>query len=231
MKVVCKNIIVITYNIDKGGDDITISIRLLNRKAGNSIKHNYPITSAGGPVSECYGNEKQTFFNQDYPTGETLQGFVDDSYFVLNVITSNRQCRSMFQPIPKHGVCENRSISVDLIPDMVDKSDGVVFKDDIVVNGGPPEVCIPLDQDRISVHLINAKDNELSCVGVQFVLHSKVVLTQKFRAPLDLTGQMSNMALQIQQVIGIPKNDEKQQLILASIPGCGCTHACPDCTS
>ena len=41
----------LTYNIDKGGDDITVSIILLNRNQGNSMKHTYPIASVGGPVS------------------------------------------------------------------------------------------------------------------------------------------------------------------------------------
>ena len=35
----------------------------------------------------------------------------------------------------KHGVYGNRSISVDLILDIVDESDGVVFKDNVAANG------------------------------------------------------------------------------------------------
>ena len=41
------NKVVITYNIDKGGNDITVSIRLLNRKEGNYMKHTYPSASVG----------------------------------------------------------------------------------------------------------------------------------------------------------------------------------------
>ena len=64
------------------------------------------------------------------------------------------------------------------------------------------------------------------------MLHGEMVHTQRFRSPLDLTGMiMSDVTLQMQQVIGIPANDGKQQLILAGIPGCGCTGACPNCTS
>ena len=84
MNVVYKNKIVITYNIDKGGDDITVSVRLLNQESGNSMKHTYLIASIGGPVSKCCENEKQTIFNEDYPTGKILQGWVNDSYFALS---------------------------------------------------------------------------------------------------------------------------------------------------
>ena len=121
MSVMYRRKIVLTYNIEKVGDDITVSIRLLYRKEGNSMKHTYPIANVGVPVSECYKNEKITKFNDKYPTGNILQGWVDDSFFVPNCLTtSNHQCRSiMFQPIPKNGVCENQKISVDLLSDMV----------------------------------------------------------------------------------------------------------------
>ena len=92
MKIVYKEKIVVTYNIDKGGDDITVSVRLVNRKAGNSMKHTMPIASVGGPVSECYENKKVTIFNDNYPTGRILQEWENDSHFVLNVISSRRQC-------------------------------------------------------------------------------------------------------------------------------------------
>ena len=107
--------IVITYNIDKGGNDITTSIRLLNRFEGNSMKHTYPIATVGGPVCECYDNEKDTIFNAIYPIGNILQGWADDLFFTLTAMTPSNECRSMlFLPIPTHGVCENRSISVEL---------------------------------------------------------------------------------------------------------------------
>ena len=85
------------------------------------MKHTYPTASVGGTVSECYENEKITIFNDKYPTGNILQGWVDDSFFVLNCLTtSNHQCWSIiFQPIPKNSVCENQKISVDLLSDMV----------------------------------------------------------------------------------------------------------------
>lgn len=68
--------VVITYNIDKGGNDINVSVRLLNRKEGNSLKYTYPIASIGGPVMECYQNEKKTIFNDKYPIGNILQEWV-----------------------------------------------------------------------------------------------------------------------------------------------------------
>ena len=72
MRVVYCRKIFLTYNIDKGGDDIAVSIRLLNRKEVNSMKRTYPIASVGGPFSKCYDNKKITIFNDKYPTGNIL---------------------------------------------------------------------------------------------------------------------------------------------------------------
>ena len=118
------NKVAVTYNIDKGGNDITISIRLLNRKEGNSMEYTYPIASVGGPVCECYDNEKETIFNSKYQTGNVLQGWVNDSFFILMIKAPKNQCQCiLFLPIPKDGVCERRSIGVELVTGLVPESD------------------------------------------------------------------------------------------------------------
>ena len=56
-----------------------------------------------------------TIFNAVYHIGNILQGWADDSFFTLTAMTPSNECWSMlFLPIPTHGVCENRSISVEL---------------------------------------------------------------------------------------------------------------------
>ena len=107
MSTTYKDKIVITYNIDKGGNDTSTSVRLLNRKKGNLMKHTYPIATVGRPVCECYKNEKDTIFNGNYPTEKILQGLVDDSFFTLIIMTPSRECHSWY--------CENRSIAVRLL--------------------------------------------------------------------------------------------------------------------
>ncbi|KAL7540283.1 hypothetical protein ACHAWF_006639 [Thalassiosira exigua] len=87
--------VVVTYNIDKGGNDINLSVRLLNRKAGNSMDHTYPIASVGGPVCECHENELQTLFNKKYQIGSFLQALVYDNYFILTRKDTESPCMSL----------------------------------------------------------------------------------------------------------------------------------------
>ena len=112
-----KSKIVLAYNIDKGGNDVTVSIGLLNRKGGNSMKHTYPIASVGGPVAESYEIEKETIFNDIYPIRRTIQAWVYDASFMLTVMvkSNTKQCQSiMFNPIPMKGICERRTIEAIL---------------------------------------------------------------------------------------------------------------------
>ena len=135
----------------------------------------------------------------------------------------------MFHPIPKHGVCKNRQIGVDFLSDMVVESD-VAFDKDVSAHRGPPEVFIPIVENRIDVCIVTGKYNELAGVGVQFVFHGEVVPTQKFRSTLDLNGRgISTIKLTMQQVMGTPANNGKQQLVLEGIPCPTCIFACPSC--
>ena len=60
------DICICTINIDKGGDDLNVSLRLANKKRGNSEKDTHILASVGGPVSECFQNERETIFNPKY---------------------------------------------------------------------------------------------------------------------------------------------------------------------
>ena len=85
MNSVFQNEIIITYDIDKSENDIIVPIWLLNRECGKSTKHTFPIVSVGGPVSECYGNEKETIFNKGSgcPTGGFLQDSAYDNMYSM----------------------------------------------------------------------------------------------------------------------------------------------------
>ena len=86
----------------------------------------------------------------------------------------------------------------------------MAFDEDVSASRGPPEVCIPIPKNRIAVRIVTGKKYELAGVGVQFVLHGEGVLTQKFHLTLDLKGRViSTLNLTMQQVMGIPANDEK----------------------
>jgi len=70
-----------------------------------------------------------------------------------------------------------------------------------------------------------------ACVGVQFIVGTEVKHNQQFRSPLYLDeSSLSDIKVEMQQVIGIPANDMKQQLILGGIPSNSCICACAACT-
>ena len=81
---------------------------------------------------------------------------------------------------------------------------------------GPPENLIPLVTVKVCINIIVGKEDRSNVVGVQFFVGSKVVQNQRFRSPLRLNkGKVSDITLEIQQVIGIPANDGNQQNLLA----------------
>ena len=134
-----------TLNIDKGGDDLNVSLRLANKERGNSEKDTHILASVGGPVSECFQNERETIFNPKYSLGTFLQLCTDHSYMVLSILPSNqhltlnqRKCRSLvFLPRPVHGRCKPRKLKVNFIPNMVNEED-VSFSGLTSLNGGAP---------------------------------------------------------------------------------------------
>ena len=84
----------------------------------------------------------------------------------------------MFLPIPNHGVYENRSIAVGLLPKGVAENNDVVLMDDSSASDGPPEVPIPLVVVKVGAFLVVRKDDHSTAVGVQFIVGTKVVHTQ-----------------------------------------------------
>ena len=96
---------------------------------------------------------------------------------------------------------------------------------------GPPEILIPLVAVKVGINIVVGKEDRSNVVGVQFVVGSEVVHTQRFRSPLKLNkDKVSDITLEIQQVIGIPANDGKQQNILAGISNNSTLCPCPACT-
>jgi len=241
-----KNKIVLTYNIDKGGDDILASIRLLNRKNGNSMKHTYMIASVGGPVMESYNNELKTIFSPEFPIRDIIQDWVYDSLFVLSIevrTNSNKsQCQSItLKPSTFAGICVDRSIEAILeleSPMKISsvKDTDIEFDDKVSASGGPPEIDMPVDLQSMLVRLVTSKDNEKIVVGVELKIGGDVKLRQKLREPLKLpdnldTSVNGDIKLSLQQVIGIPANDGKQQNIIAGICSNSCLSPCACCTT
>ena len=81
---------------------------------------------------------------------------VDESYYVLNWMTPNdaqneRACQStVFLPIPVHGICNERQMKVELLPELVNET-AVKCNDVTSSSGGAPEIHIPLLQKKIHI--------------------------------------------------------------------------------
>ena len=236
MKALYEGKIVLTYNIDKGGNDIIVSIRLVNRAAGNSMKFTFPIATVGGPVIENYENELESIFNPKYPIGRTLQDFCDDSFFVLRLRQASkyadRRCRCiMFKPsqIRKKEAC---SIAAELLDECVSES-SVEFDEDESSEGCTVEVEIPLDTTKLSVRLVTQDGNDKVAVGVQILRQATVIHSRRFLKPLHRTRTKGTgswtMNAQLMQVMGFPSHDMKQQVVLIGIPSNSCKRPCTHC--
>lgn len=110
--------VVITYNIDKGGNDINVSVRLLNRKEGNSLKYTYPIASLSEAPSWSAIKTRRRLFSMTSILLATFfrSGSLYDTLFVLSVKVDDPkekkdQCQSItFKPIqvddPSQNICK-----------------------------------------------------------------------------------------------------------------------------
>lgn len=217
---------VFTLNIDKGGDDINTSIRCANMMNGNSKDATFSVAVVGGPVSECLQNEKETIFNDSYPIKQFLHHMTNNSYFILKVTTlgKKRQCRSMVFLPSSPGVNCDISADVELLKENVDESQ-VKFDDAVSSSAGAPEVDISLDSQVLSIKLVKSGD---AIVGVQLLHDGDPLHTQKFDVPLQVGESPPDISLQ--QIIGFPVNDMKQQLVVIGIKSNSCSYACPVCT-
>ena len=174
----------------------------------------------------------ETIFDAEYPTGRFLQGLVDDAYFISIITTDNNQSQSIiFRTIPTHKVCEERSIDVELLPQLKNESKVGKFNDDHAPTGVPSEVQIPLEVEKICAQLVVKAGDASTGLGVQFLVDDRPVHTQPMRAPLKLKdGSINGVKTVLQQVLGFPANDGKQTGLLSGISTCSCLCVCTGCT-
>ncbi|EJK69060.1 hypothetical protein THAOC_09721 [Thalassiosira oceanica] len=214
MRPLFKGKVAVTYNIDKGGDDIMVSIRLVNRSSGNSMKFTFPIATVGGPLMENYENELESIFNEKFPIGRTLQHLC-------------------FAPKEQKKKKTVRNIEAELLEECVNES-AVQFDDEESDEGLTPEVEIPVDATKLSVRLVTRQNELKTCVGVQILHEGNVIHSRRFAKAVGRTktslSKRWTMRAQFMQVVGFPAHDMKQQLVLAGIPSNSCKRPCPHCT-
>ena len=233
-----KDKFVVAIGIDKSDKDLVGTMRICNRKKGNSGLHVQAFSCLEGPVAECYPNEIITFGNTMYPTMETMQHLVDDFYFGLVFFASrgkNRLCSSsLFLPVPNHPQLTQRKLGVTYLPLAVNESlvifddarnnpDADEDRDTITRDAGlPPEIVIPPNQSDISVRLIHAKDTGSMMVGYQVLIDDVVLSTIKLYHSFELRGfKPEEIQVYCKQVSGHLANDNKQINILTG--QCSCT--------
>ncbi|EJK72935.1 hypothetical protein THAOC_05483, partial [Thalassiosira oceanica] len=222
--------VVFSYNLDKGGNDIVCSARLLNRENGNSMKFTFPIAFVAGPVCECYENISITILDSDKPVQQTLQGLAYDSYFMVTLTVDGRENSQvrcmMFRPTPVQAPCDNRFFDASLSEESIQMSDDFQFDLPQSTSGGPPEVEIALTQGAIEFKPVMS--GESSATGLQFIVDEKPVYTQRFRQPIDLSSD-SKPKIRCEQVMGFNACDGKQVNQQSGNLGCQSICACTAC--
>ena len=225
--------IVVTYNIDKGGNDIIASIRLLNRETGNSMEFTFPIAMVLGPACESYFNTGASIFDRTRPTQPFLQHLAFDSYLSVTVLVDSQvqtlQVHTLvFLPTPTQERLQNRQIEANLSDESVEAGAAFQFNPPESSNGGPPEVSIPLDAVSVDFKFITKAGDRSIAVGLQFLVGGTPVHSLRFRKPITLSTGCDVKVL-IQQVMGFGSNDGKQGNQVMGGIGCQSKYCCPGC--
>eukprot|EP00984_Skeletonema_dohrnii_P024242 scaffold13359_cov85-Skeletonema_dohrnii-CCMP3373.AAC.1 len=216
---------VVSFNTDKSSTDLVTTIKVLNKKGGNSANDTYPVAFTNGPLAECYSNLKATHYNPSDPTKLFLQHIVDDRLFLLAVTIGKSQCQCfVFLPTPAPNEwCANRFIGVDVLSDTKVES-SVEFDEELATSLSPPEVVIPLEETNVSIRAVLSNKSNNVVIGVEIVVGGEVKYTHKLRAPMT-TEANCPLSARLLQIQGHPPNDMKMG---ANLNGtCSNTAICP----
>ena len=111
--------IVISIGLDKATSDLIETVRVCNRRQGNSRLFVQAMACLLGPVAEEYYNEIVSFGSPLYPVSQTTQFLFDDFYFNLLFFSENEKqqfcCSLLFLPIPKGKKIEERTICAEFL--------------------------------------------------------------------------------------------------------------------
>lgn len=232
-----RNKLIMVWGINKSDTDVTCSMRVCNRKKGNSSLHVQMIASIEN-AAETYENEVKTIFNPEYPTGRFLQRSVNDDYHMMvfkigasrHTKGAPRTCTcALFLPTPTLERCMLRQIDVELLPLPI--GEGLVVYDEQLPTemGLPPKIPIPADQNSVQVRLVQSCTDGSIMNGYQIILtDGTITSTQRFNDPLN-TGndRISEAIASSQQVITHVGLDGKQVLITTGQCSSSVLCSCP----
>mmetsp|Transcript_4914 Transcript_4914/g.6192 ORF Transcript_4914/g.6192 Transcript_4914/m.6192 type:complete len:540 (+) Transcript_4914:904-2523(+) len=110
--------IVVVYGIDKADKDTGASLRVGNRRGGNSSKHTQ-LLAATENAAETYVNLRETFMSSKYPLRGYLQQLTYDYYHMLVIRIGMKVCRCItYQPTPSQEQCTERLNNEESIPEI-----------------------------------------------------------------------------------------------------------------
>lgn len=157
------NKLIMVFGNNKSDTDLLCSQRVANRKDGNSRNHVQALGCAE-KCAETYHNCNLTICSNKFPTQRYLQNCLNDNYQML-VVTIGSKLHSgvrpqkatcaLFLPYPvSKDPCTDRHLKVTFNSEPVDE-DKVMF--DVLPDkekGLPPKVALPVDQNDITLQLI-----------------------------------------------------------------------------
>ena len=230
--------IVVAAGIDKSENDLVGTWRVCNREEGNSALYVQAFACLEGPVAENYENEKNSFFNPVFPTGNFLQKLIDDHLQCLMFTVgagsklhntpSNSIC-AIFVPIPSNTQCEKRHFEVTYLPLPINER-MVQYDGSDQMEGLIPEIVIPPDQNAFDIQLVHDADDASTIVGYQVLVDEIVISTKKFNNQFEL-GSANPAAVDVccKQISGHNANDLKCVLILTGQCSNSVLFPCPGC--
>ena len=230
--------LVVSFGFDKSENDFVGTMRVLNRREGNSALFVQSFACLEGPVAETYDNELKTVFNPTLPTRAFVRDLADDFLQCLiftigagSDLTQapTRSVCAMFIPIPTLCPCRRRPLTVKYRPLPINES-MVEFDSPPDIVGSTPKIPIPVDVKEIDIRLIHDKDDASIMVGYQVIIDEVVVSNQRLNSQFELgDNKPADVEVCCKQTNGHLANDLKQVLILTGQCSNSVLMPCPCC--
>jgi len=224
--------IVAVVGLDKSTVNTGCSMRVANRRNGNSSNHTQ-LLAAVHDAAECHPNFAETFFRPGSPLRSYLQSYVNDEIqmIVLQISTSSSDtiCRCVsFIPTPILPPCTGRKINVNVAQDYyIDEDDQMDWYCESL------SAQVPTTSNIITVRIVRS---ETAIFGIQLLdrSSSQTILSLQFREPIILPEDVlddlsSTIKIICLQVFGFTSNDYKCGLTLSGIVSASAKHPCTAC--
>jgi hypothetical protein len=243
------------FGCDRSKGDVTMLIRIANRKDGNNKMYCQPLSHIEHAL-ECLENLMRTMYEKKYPTQPFLQDLVDDRLHAILLRFMSPEgkvaaCRCTLVKIlpdldmadwlsfadPAHGLFD---VSVSL-----SQREGGSIADDGQTNGAQRSFYVPAHvlraakcgncDTRLSLQLIHRDvtgydETVRYCIGFQLFHDDDLVLSFRFRVSFVLSTEWT-LDLECLRVVGFPAHDTKQALLVSGQGGASDSCPCLVCVA